>query len=321
MKEFIIFLFFVFFGFQASAVETKFCPQRMSLELSEVQVFSKSFIKSQMDDLIGRFSPIFFDDDSNQYFLEKNFTGFSLSLELKSTEKSVCTYQEQGTTNSRYRVVISGTDADPILLIDYFLNDVFVNGLRTDVSYRMFADIITKRPFYNLEGSTLQIKTFASYRTQGENFIDYVSVGKGVFENNFIMSDYKSSAIFEHQIEPAFYIRTQDKLKEDEDNKYGSGGVYEVTEESYKALNLNHFLFTNEDKFVTSGHCYVGDPAYTIDLISKIIRVPTDSTRLTLLPELEVERGSIVIAFYYVPLTQGGGEGSEVFILRTIEEC
>jgi len=179
MKRVAYSFFIIFLSMNAWAVETDHCSENLELRVDSIQVFSSSFVDMQIDEIKDSRESVTVDYESNQYFLNKNIKSINLSLELESRENSICSYKESGAINSRYDIRISGTDKKPVLVIDYFANDVFVDGFRTNVSYTMFSDLNQKKP-YSLSGETLQIKSVVTYRVQGELQIDYLSIGKGV---------------------------------------------------------------------------------------------------------------------------------------------
>lgn len=180
MKQAVLFFGLIILSIQSGAVVTKHCQESLELKVDEIQVFSKDFVGMQIGDIVNLHENAVFDDDANGYFLEGNMSSINLNLVLENTKNSVCRYKEEGVVNSRYDIRISGTDKEPVLVIDHFQNDVFYKGVRTDVSYIMFGDIKNKRRPYSLNGVTLQIKTSAYYRVWDASLVEYVSVGKGI---------------------------------------------------------------------------------------------------------------------------------------------
>lgn len=165
LKNISLLLVFLFSS-SVYAVQTKYCPQDLNIEISDFKVFSKSFSYSIASSLESA------DYKSIDYALEGGLETIKISLALQSKENSECYYGSSFDDSEYKEALIQGTDKSPVLRIRYVLKD-------SDVSYKVFLKPTSTRPLYDFSGATAQVKTDGFVQEWDETFVRFIPVAKG----------------------------------------------------------------------------------------------------------------------------------------------
>lgn len=164
-------------SFSSYAVRTQFCPPSFKLEIVDFETYSSSSIYNYAQQLNLHYT----DYTSIGYILDHGLFTIDWILKLSSTESSQCSYSAVSNFSddlsyegiSSYKVVIMGTDKNPVLRITIALKGEFVH------LYLLSRYVTAKRPYYNFSGSNILVSVRGHRRSWGVSEVEHIHVGTG----------------------------------------------------------------------------------------------------------------------------------------------